>query len=113
MQIRRALISVSDKTGVVELGRALVTHGVEIVSSEGPRPPWPGRALPVTPVSDVSGAPEILGGRVKTLHPASTRRDPRGQKGDPQHSEQLEQQGIAFELVVRNSTHSRTNPGRH
>jgi phosphoribosylaminoimidazolecarboxamide formyltransferase/IMP cyclohydrolase len=66
---RRALISVYDKRGVVELARRLVAAGCEIVSSGGTAAVLAEAGVPVTPVEEVTGAPEILGGRVKTLHP--------------------------------------------
>lgn len=66
----RALLSVSDKTGIVELARALVDAGVEVVSTGGTRTALAAAGIPVTSVSDVTSFPEILDGRVKTLHPA-------------------------------------------
>lgn len=69
MKIRRALLSVSDKEGIVELARALVEMGVEILSTGGTSKAIKEAGLPVTYVSDVTGFPEILDGRVKTLHP--------------------------------------------
>ncbi|WP_198805648.1 bifunctional phosphoribosylaminoimidazolecarboxamide formyltransferase/IMP cyclohydrolase [Leptolyngbya sp. BL0902] len=67
---RLALLSVSDKTGLVELAQALVNEfGFEIVSSGGTARALAEAGLPVTKVSDYTGSPEILGGRVKTLHP--------------------------------------------
>ncbi|MCB9521813.1 MAG: bifunctional phosphoribosylaminoimidazolecarboxamide formyltransferase/IMP cyclohydrolase [Myxococcales bacterium] len=67
--IRRALISVSDKQGLVELARRLVTAGVELVSTGGTARALQAAGLSVTSVSGVTGFPEIMGGRVKTLHP--------------------------------------------
>lgn len=66
----RALLSVYDKTGLAEFARRLVASGYEIVSSGGTAAALRGEGIAVTSVSDVTGAPEILGGRVKTLHPA-------------------------------------------
>jgi phosphoribosylaminoimidazolecarboxamide formyltransferase/IMP cyclohydrolase len=66
----RALISVSDKTGVVDFARGLVELGVEIVSTGGTARTLKEAGLPVTYISEVTGFPEILDGRVKTLHPA-------------------------------------------
>ena len=67
---RLALLSVSDKTGIVELATALVeTHGFDIISSGGTAKTLMDAGVPVTKVSAHTGAPEILGGRVKTLHP--------------------------------------------
>jgi phosphoribosylaminoimidazolecarboxamide formyltransferase/IMP cyclohydrolase len=67
--IRRALISVFDKSGVVELAQALAARGVEILSTGGTAAHLTAAGLAVTPVARWSGAPEILGGRVKTLTP--------------------------------------------
>ena len=66
---RRALVSVSDKQGVAEFARRLSEMGFEIISTGGTARALSEAGLPVVPVSDVTGAPEILGGRVKTLHP--------------------------------------------
>jgi phosphoribosylaminoimidazolecarboxamide formyltransferase/IMP cyclohydrolase len=66
----RALLSVSDKTGLVDLGRGLVARGYELVSTGGTARTLADARLPVTNVSDVTGFPEMLDGRVKTLHPA-------------------------------------------
>ena len=68
--IRRALISVSDKTGLIDTARALVDLGVEILSTGGTRAAIAAAGLPVTDVADVTGYPEMMDGRVKTLHPA-------------------------------------------
>lgn len=67
--VRRALIAVSDKTGLVELAAALVEAGVEIVSTGGTSKAIADAGLPVTQVADVTGYPEHLDGRVRTLHP--------------------------------------------
>jgi phosphoribosylaminoimidazolecarboxamide formyltransferase/IMP cyclohydrolase len=67
--IRRALISVSDKTGVVELARGLAARGVEILTTGGTAGLLTEHDVPVTEVSDYTGFPEMMGGRVKTLHP--------------------------------------------
>ena len=69
MKIKRALISVSDKTGVVELAQKLHAAGVEIVSTGGTMKALKEAGIPVTYVSDVTGFPEIMDGRVKTLNP--------------------------------------------
>jgi phosphoribosylaminoimidazolecarboxamide formyltransferase/IMP cyclohydrolase len=66
----RALISVSDKTGVVEFARALAGHGIELVSTGGTRKTLSDAGLKVLDVSDLTGFPEMMDGRVKTLHPA-------------------------------------------
>lgn len=67
--IRRALISVSDKAGIVEFARALHERGIEIISTGGTAKTLTENGIPVIPVSDLTGYPEILNGRVKTLHP--------------------------------------------
>lgn len=69
MRVQRALISVSDKTGVVELARRLARLGVTILSTGGTLRHLAEAGIPVTAVQEVTGFPEILGGRVKTLHP--------------------------------------------
>src|SRR4051812_48331900 len=100
--IRRALVSVYDKTGLVELGRALADAGVEIVSTGSTASQLADAGLPVIPVTEVTGFPECLDGRVKTLHPAihggllADRR-----RAD--HVAQLDELGIAaFDLLVSN-----------
>jgi len=69
VQIRRALLSVSDKSGLVELGQALVAKGVELVSTGGTAKALRDAGLPVRDISDLTGFPEMMDGRVKTLHP--------------------------------------------
>ena len=98
----RALISVSDKTGVVDFARELVSLGWEILSTSGTMKMLKEAGLPVTSVSDVTGFPEICDGRVKTLHPKIhgallARRD------IPDHLKQLEDNGIEkIDLVCVN-----------
>ncbi|MDI3298669.1 MAG: bifunctional phosphoribosylaminoimidazolecarboxamide formyltransferase/inosine monophosphate cyclohydrolase [Bacillota bacterium] len=70
MRIRRALLSVSEKIGIVELGRGLVELGVRLLSTGGTARALEAAGVPVTPVEEVTGWGEMLGGRVKTLHPA-------------------------------------------
>ncbi len=100
MKIRRALISVHDKTGVVDLSRALHTLGVEILSTGGTARLLRESGVPVREVADVTGFPEMLDGRVKTLHPKIhggilARRDL------PEHAAALERHGIPpIDLVV-------------
>src|SRR5438552_12139101 len=67
--IRRALLSVSDKTGLVELARALAGFGVELISTGGTRKTLAEAGLTVRDIAEVTGFPEMLDGRVKTLHP--------------------------------------------
>ncbi len=67
--IRRALISVSDKTGIVEFAQALHAQGVEILSTGGTFKLLSDNKIPAIEVSDYTGFPEMMDGRVKTLHP--------------------------------------------
>jgi len=69
LDVGKALISVSDKTGVVDLGRALKEYDVEILSTGGTAKALSGAGIEVTEVSQYTGFPEVLDGRVKTLHP--------------------------------------------
>ncbi|MFD1810933.1 bifunctional phosphoribosylaminoimidazolecarboxamide formyltransferase/IMP cyclohydrolase [Rhodococcus gannanensis] len=100
--LRRALVSVYDKTGLVELATGLHEAGVELVSTGSTAAKIAEAGIPVTPVESLTGFPECLEGRVKTLHPrvhagvlADTRK--------PDHLAQLEELGIeAFQLVVVN-----------
>lgn len=69
VKVRRALLSVSDKTGLVELARGLVECGAELISTGGTRKALAAAGLPVRDIADVTGFPEMLDGRVKTLHP--------------------------------------------
>jgi phosphoribosylaminoimidazolecarboxamide formyltransferase/IMP cyclohydrolase len=100
--IRRALISVYDKTGLPEFAAALHAEGVEIVSTGSTAARIQEAGIPVTSVADVTGFPECLDGRVKTLHP----RVHAGLLADvrlPEHVAQIEDLGIdPFELVVVN-----------
>src|SRR5256714_5284184 len=68
-RVSRALISVSDKSGVVEFARALAAEGIELISTGGTRKTLADAGLPVLDVSQVTGFPEMMDGRVKTLHP--------------------------------------------
>ncbi|NLT43708.1 MAG: hypothetical protein GXX93_13625 [Anaerolineae bacterium] len=69
MTVKRALLSVYDKTGLVDLGRSLADLGVELIGSGGTARALLQAGLEVREVSDLTGFPEVLGGRVKTLHP--------------------------------------------
>src|SRR5690606_6638323 len=68
-KIRRALISVSDKTGIVEFARGLAANGIAIISTGGTAHALRDAGLEVTEVAEVTGFPEMMDGRVKTLHP--------------------------------------------
>ncbi|MEJ6020836.1 bifunctional phosphoribosylaminoimidazolecarboxamide formyltransferase/IMP cyclohydrolase [Ramlibacter sp. PS4R-6] len=97
-----ALLSVSDKTGIVELARALDALGVKLISTGGTAKLLAGEGLPVTEVQDVTGFPEMLDGRVKTLHPKVhggllARRDV------PEHMQALRAHGIdTIDILVVN-----------
>lgn len=69
VDIKRALISVSDKTGIVEFAQALIHHGIEILSTGGTAQLLSASGIPVTEVAQYTGFPEMMAGRVKTLHP--------------------------------------------
>ncbi len=98
---KRALISVSDKTGVVDFASGLVRLGYEIVSTGGTAGVLREAGVPVTYITQVTGFPEILDGRVKTLHPAVHGGILAKRSAD--HSGQLEKQGIGFiDLVAVN-----------
>ena len=99
---RRALLSVSDKTGLADLGRGLVERGFELVSTGGTARTLREAGLSVTDVSAVTGFPEILDGRVKTLHPA-IHAGILADRRRAEHRQALLELGIApFELVVVN-----------
>ncbi|HCJ62409.1 MAG TPA: bifunctional phosphoribosylaminoimidazolecarboxamide formyltransferase/inosine monophosphate cyclohydrolase, partial [Alphaproteobacteria bacterium] len=98
----RALISVSNKQSLLPFAKSLVARGVEIVSSGGTSSAIAGAGLPVTKVADVTNAPEILGGRVKTLHP-KIHGGILGRPGLASDDADMEAQGITpFGLVVVN-----------
>ena len=100
--IRRALISVSDKTGLVPLGQALADRGVEILSTGGSAAALREAGIAVTEVSDHTGFPEILDGRVKTLVP-QIHGGILGRRDLPAHQAQMDEHGIApIDLVVVN-----------
>ncbi len=100
--VRRALVSVYDKTGLEELARGLHAAGVALVSTGSTARTIAAAGVPVTPVEEITNFPEMLDGRVKTLHPrvhagilADLRR--------PEHRQQLSELQIdAFDLVVVN-----------
>ena len=106
----RALLSVYDKTGVVELARGLAELGWELVSSGGTAGTLAGAGLAVLAVEEVTGAPEMLDGRVKTLHPA-VHGAILADRSKPDHLAQLEARGITpIDLVVGNLYPFRSDP---
>ena len=102
VKARRALLSVSDKTGLPELASALVELGVELVSTGGTARSLRDAGLQVTDVAQVTGFPEMMDGRVKTLHP-KIHGGLLGLRDNADHMATLEEHGIApFELVCVN-----------
>ena len=69
-KIKRALISVWDKTGIIELAKFLISNQIEIISTGGTKKILEQNNIPVTPVSGITNQKEIMNGRVKTIHPA-------------------------------------------
>ena len=102
MKIKRALLSVSDKTGIVELGKFLSNNGVEIISTGGTMKALREAGVPVTYVNDVTGFPEIMDGRVKTLNP-KIHGAILAVRSNPEHMEALAEHNITpIDLVVVN-----------
>ncbi|EDP64315.1 AICAR transformylase [alpha proteobacterium BAL199] len=102
VSIARALISVSDKTGLVEFGRALAEMGVEILSTGGTAKALSDAGVPVVEVADRTGFPEIMDGRVKTLHP-TIHGGLLGRRDLPDHMAAMQAHGIApIDLLVVN-----------
>jgi phosphoribosylaminoimidazolecarboxamide formyltransferase/IMP cyclohydrolase len=100
--VRRALLSVSDKPGLVEFARALAMGGVELVSTGGTAKAIAGAGIAVRDVSELTGFPEIMDGRVKTLHP-SVHGALLGVRDDPEHVAAMHKHGIEpIDLVVVN-----------
>jgi phosphoribosylaminoimidazolecarboxamide formyltransferase/IMP cyclohydrolase len=100
--IRRALLSVSDKTGLLELARALTDFGVELISTGGTRKALAEVGLGVRDVAEVTGFPEMLDGRVKTLHPR-IHGGILGLRDRPEHTSTMKEHGIEpIDLVVCN-----------
>jgi len=100
--IKRALLSVSDKTGLVELGKALSDKGVELVSTGGTAKALRDAGLTVKDVSDLTGFPEMMDGRVKTLHP-KVHGGLLAVRDDPHHAAAMAEHEIgAIDLVVVN-----------
>jgi phosphoribosylaminoimidazolecarboxamide formyltransferase/IMP cyclohydrolase len=102
LPVGRALIAVADKAGIVGFAQRLVAADVRIVSTGNTAKALADAGVPVTPVSDVTGFPEMLGGRVKTLHP-HIHGGILADKRNPSHVDQLAEHGIEpFDLVVVN-----------
>jgi len=100
--LRTALISVFDKTGVADFARSLAERGVAIVSTGGTRRALTEAGVPSTELADLTGFPEIMGGRVKTLHP-KVHGGLLGERNDPDHAAAMETHGIGgIDLLVCN-----------
>ncbi len=100
--LRRALISVSDKTGLLDLGRALAERGVDLISTGGTARDLRAAGLTVTEVADVTGFPEMMDGRVKTLHP-KVHGGLLALRDNAEHVAAMEDHGIgAIDLLVVN-----------
>ena len=102
VKIARALLSVSDKSGLAELGQALARHGVELVSTGGTAKALRDAGLDVRDISDLTGFPEMMDGRVKTLHP-KVHGGLLAVRDDAEHAAAMQAHGIgAIDLVVVN-----------
>ena len=102
MKIKRALLSVSDKTGIIELAKFLHENGIEIISTGGTMKAIKDAGIPVTYVSDVTGFPEIMDGRVKTLNP-KIHGAILAVRSNPEHVKAMEEHNIKpIDLVVVN-----------
>jgi phosphoribosylaminoimidazolecarboxamide formyltransferase/IMP cyclohydrolase len=100
--IKRALLSVSDKTGLVELGEALARHGVELVSTGGTAKALREAGLAVRDVAELTGFPEMMDGRVKTLHPM-VHGGLLAVRDNPEHQAAMTEHAIgAIDLVIVN-----------
>src|SRR5947207_3277788 len=100
--IRRALLSVTDKTGIVDFARRLTELGVELISTGGTAKIVRDAGISVKDVSEVTGFPEMLDGRVKTMHPLITG-GILAIRENPQHIRALEEHGIVpIDMVVVN-----------
>src|SRR6202035_4289370 len=101
-RVTRALLSVSDKTGLIEFARALASHGIELVSTGGTAKAIAGAGLKVRDVSELTGFPEMMDGRVKTLHPL-VHGGLLAIRDNPEHAQAMKSHGIApIDLLVVN-----------
>jgi phosphoribosylaminoimidazolecarboxamide formyltransferase/IMP cyclohydrolase len=102
LPVKRALLSVSDKTGLAELGEALARHGVELVSTGGTAQALRQAGLQVRDIAELTGFPEMMDGRVKTLHP-KVHGGLLGVRDNQEHAAAMAEHGIgAIDLVVVN-----------
>ena len=105
---KRALLSVSDKSGIVEFAKGLLDLGFEIVSTGGTKRALAEAGLPVTGVSEITGFPECLDGRVKTLHP-KIHAGILAMRSNPEHMQQLSDLGVDTIDVVAINLYPFTN----
>src|SRR6201995_3629223 len=100
--IKRALISVSDKSGLIDFARALAGHGIELISTGGTAKAIADAGLKVRDVSDLTGFPEMMDGRVKTLHP-KVHGGLLAIRGNAEHAQSMKDHGFApIDLLVVN-----------
>src|SRR5919107_3938551 len=99
VRIRRALLSVSDKRGIADFARGLAGLGIQLISTGGTARELAEAGLEVRPIEDYTGFPEIMGGRVKTLHP-KLYAGLLALRDDPEHMVAAEEQGIEFVDLV-------------
>jgi phosphoribosylaminoimidazolecarboxamide formyltransferase/IMP cyclohydrolase len=101
-RVTRALLSISDKSGLIEFARALAGHGIDLVSTGGTAKAIAAAGLKVTDVSEITGFPEMMDGRVKTLHP-KVHGGLLAIRGNPEHAQSMKDHGIApIDLLVVN-----------
>src|SRR6201993_4314605 len=101
-RVTRALLSVSDKTGLIDFARALAGHGVDLVSTGGTAKAIAAAGLKVTDVAELTGFPEMMDGRLKTLHP-KVHGGLLAIREDPEHEAAMLAHGIeAIDLLVVN-----------
>ena len=101
-RVTRALLSVSDKSGLIEFARALASHGVDLVSTGGTAKAIAAAGLRVSDVSDLTGFPEMMDGRVKTLHP-KVHGGLLAIRANAEHAQSMKDHGIApIDLLVVN-----------
>src|ERR1700730_3444390 len=101
-KISRVLLSVTDKTGILDFARELSAMGAELISTGGTARAIRDAGIPVKDVSEITGFPEMLDGRVKTLHPKIAG-GILAMRANPQHMRALEKHGIApIDMVVVN-----------
>src|SRR6195256_5604174 len=101
-RVTRALLSVSDKCGLIEFARALASHGIDLVSTGGTAKAIAAAGLKVTDVSELTGFPEMMDGRVKTLHP-KVHGGLLAIRGNAEHVDAMKAHGIApIDLLVVN-----------